>query len=305
MNISHNSPLSFKNGSKLKFHIAALIAVVAWGGAFICTKILLQNQLNPVEIYVYRMIIAYLCVLCICPKPYFSNSLSDELKFLLIGLTGGSIYFIAENTAMKYTLVTNVSLIVTTAPLISTMLMWGLYKNERPSGGFLIGSIIAFVGVGFVIFNSSFEIKVMPLGDMLALLASLCWAIYTILLKPINAVYSAWFITRKTFFYGILTSIPFLLVEPSTASLAVLMRPEVWGNLLLLSLIASLLAYVFWAESVKGLGVIVTGNYLYVSPVVTLILSAIVLGESVSLIGYIGCAMIMVGLVLSEKLSRR
>lgn len=297
--------LTFNGGSKLKYHIAALVAVVAWGGAFICTKILLQNGLNPVEIYVYRIVIAYLCVFCICPRPLFSNSISDELKFLLIGLCGGSIYFIAENTAMKYTLVTNVSLIVTTAPFLSTLLMWVLYKNERPTRGFIVGSIIAFIGVGCVIFNSSFDVKIMPLGDLLALLAALCWAVYTILLKPMNAVYSAWFITRKTFFYGILTSLPFMLVEPSNASLAMLMKTEVWTNLLLLSLIASLLAYVFWAAATKGLGVVKTSNYLYISPLVTLILSAFVLGESVSFIGYTGCALILIGLIVSEKLSIR
>lgn len=297
--IGHSARLG---NTKLKYHVAALLAVIAWGAAFINTKILLQHGLNPVEIYVYRFILAYLCVFLICPKPFFSNSLSDEFKFLAIGITGSSMYFIAENTAMKYTLVTNVSLIVTTAPLISTILLGILYKNERASRGFIIGSVIAFIGVGFVIFNSSFNVKVMPLGDLLALLASFCWAVYTILLKPVNAVYSAWFITRKTFFYGVLTSLPFLAVEPSLASWQVLMTPAVLINLALLGLIASLLAYVFWAESIKGLGVMTAGNYLYISPIVTLVLSSVVLGEVVSFVGYTGCALILIGLIISEKL---
>lgn len=299
---SHNFTRLHGYSSTFKYHVAAFLSVTAWGAAFIFTKILLKDGLTPVEIYVYRFILAYLCVLCICPKPFFSQSLSDEIKFLMIGMCGGSIYFIAENTAMKYTLVTNVSLIVTTAPLISTLFLGLLYKSERPSRGLILGSVIAFLGVACVIFNSSFEIQVNPLGDMLALLAAFCWAVYTILLKPINAVYSAWFITRKTFFYGVMTALPLLAVEPSMAGLDVLMKTEVWANLVLLGLIPSLLAYVFWSESIKGLGVIVAGNYLYVSPIVTLVMSAIILDETVSWIGYTGCAMILLGLFISEKL---
>lgn len=292
-------------GPRIRYHLGALIAVIAWGAALISTKILLQHGLSPVEIYIYRFIIAYLCVFVICPKPFFSNSLADELKFVVIGLCGGSIYFIAENTAMKYTLATNVSLIVTTAPIISTMLLGLLYKTERPSGGFILGSLIAFLGVAFVIFNSGFKITVMPLGDLLALLAAVCWAVYTILLKPFNAIYGAWFITRKTFFYGILTALPFLLIEPTLASVSTLFTLPVAGNLLLLGLLPSLLAYVLWAETIKGLGVMTASNYLYISPIVTLVLSVWILREPVSWMGYIGCALILTGVILSEKLKRR
>lgn len=293
------------HGSNLMYHIGALIAVTAWGISFINTKILLQYGMSAVEIYVYRFIIAYLCVVVICPKPLFSNSWSDEFKFLLCGICGNSIYFIAENTAVKYTLVTNVSLIVTTAPLITAILIGFIYKNLRPSKGFMAGSIVAFIGVALVVFNSSFVVKVKPLGDMLALLAAVCWAVYSILLRPLNAVYSVWFVTRKTFFYGLLTSMPFLAVEPSLASLEVLAQPQVIGNLAFLGLVPSLLAYVLWSQSIKRLGVVSSGNYLYISPIVTLLASMWFLDEKVSVIGCTGCALILTGVVLSEKLSSK
>lgn len=291
--------------SNIKYHLGALLSVAAWGAAFISTKVLLQNELSPVEIYVYRFFVAYLFVLIVCPRPLFSNSLSDELKFLLVGVCGGSVYFIAENTACDYTLVGNVSLIVTTAPLLSTLIMGLMYKKERPQRGFVVGSLVAFLGVALVIFNSSVVVKVMPFGDMLSLLAALAWAFYTILLKPLNATYGAWFITRKTFFYGVVTALPFLALEPSTIGFAVLLRPEVLLNFAFLGLFASLVAYFFWAQAVKNLGVLTSGNYLYISPIVTLVMSALFLGERVTWIGYTGCSMILVGVILSEKLSRK
>lgn len=286
----------------LPYHIGAAIAVTAWGAAFINTKVLLSHGLNPVEIYVYRFIIAYLCVLVLCPKPLFCHKISDEFKFLLCGLCGGSIYFIAENTAVNYTMVSNVSLIVSTSPLLTAIIIGVMYKSERPTKGFMMGSAIAFMGVGCVIFNSSFVVKLKPFGDMLALLSALCWAVYSVVLRPLNATYSVWFVTRKTFFYGLVTSLPFLALEPHLASPALLMEPAVWGNLLFLGLFASLISYLLWSQAVKGLGVMTSGNYLYVSPIVTLLLSKFYLGENISWIGYAGCALIILGLVASEKL---
>lgn len=294
-----------QRGPSLKIHVGALIAVIAWGLAFINTKVLLNNGLSAVEVYFYRFLIAYLCVLIACPKPLFSHSIGDELKLFLCGVCGNSIYFIAENTALRYTLVTNVSLIVTTAPIISALLVGAIYRSERPTRGFMAGSLIAFIGVACVIFNSSFVVKVNPLGDMLALLAAICWAVYCILLRPLNAIYSVWFITRKTFFYGLVTALPFMAVEPSLVGLDVLCRPAVLGNLAFLAVFCSVIGYVLWAAAIKRLGVVKSGNYLYISPIVTLIASMVYLGENVSMVGYTGCALILIGVILSEKLSRR
>ena len=289
-------------GSSLGAHVAALIAVAAWGIAFINTKVLLQHGLSAVEIYVYRFLIAYLCVFIFCPKPLFARSLADEFKLLLCGICGNSIYFIAENSALNYTLVTNVSLIVTTAPLLMAMIVGVMYRSERPNRGFMMGSMIAFIGVACVIFNSSFVVKMNPLGDMLALLAALCWAVYLIILRPLNATYSAWFITRKTFFYGIVTSLPFLAVEPHLCPLSTLLDPAVIFNLAFLAIVCSTLAYVLWAICVKRLGLMKAGNYLYVSPLVTLVASYFYLGEAISVIGVIGCCLILIGMYLSERL---
>lgn len=290
--------------SNLVYHLGALLATAAWGATFINTKVLLNYGLSAVEIYIYRFIIAYLFILIICPRPLKSHSLSDELKFLLCGICGNSVYFIAENTAVKYTLVTNVSLIVTLSPIITALIIGMVYRSQRPSKGFMTGSIVAFIGVACVIFNSSFVMKINPLGDMLAFLSAICFSIYSILLKPLNAVYNVWFITRKTFFYGLITSIPFLIVEPQFVPFKTLLEPVVILNLCFLGLVASMIAYLLWAQAVKHLGVVSSGNYLYISPIVTLIVSYIVLGEKVTTIGYIGCGLILVGVILSEKLNQ-
>lgn len=287
----------------LWFHLGAFLTVSAWGVSFVSTKVLLENGLNPVEIYVYRFLLAYLLLLLFNHRRLFANNARDEVLFAACGLCGGSIYFIAENTALEYTLVSNVSLITTLAPLITTLGIGALYRSERPTRGVVIGSMVAFVGVGCVIFNSSFVVKMNPLGDLLALLAAVCFAVYSIVLRKLNALYSVMFISRKTFFYGIITALPFLAFEPEMSDPRVLLRPEVMGNMLFLGLFASMIAYVIWAQSIKRLGAVRASNYLYVQPIVTLIASFLILNENISLVGYIGCGLILVGLWLSDRFS--
>jgi len=286
------------------YHFFAMFAVTAWGLSFISTRVLLDNGLHPIEIYIYRSAIAYVALLAICHKRVLANNIKDELLFVLCGIVAGSVYFISENIALQYTLVSNVSLITALPPLLTVLLVGAVYKTDRPGKGAYIGSVVAFLGVGLVIFNSSFNLSINPLGDFLALLSAFCWAIYGLLLKPLNAHYDAKFITRKVFFYGILTALPFLAVEPEIAPLNILLNTKVLYNLLFLSLICSLGSFLLWAITVIKLGAIKTSNYLYFQPVVTLVFSIIILHEHVTVIGYIGCALILLGVWLSDYLQR-
>lgn len=296
---------NFTKSASILAHVGALITVTAWGVSFVSTKVLLENGLGPAEIYIYRFILAYILILIACHNRLWANSFRDELLFMTCGLCAGSIYFISENMALEYTYVTNVSLLVTTSPLITTMLMWMLYKNEKLGKGTIIGSLIAFTGVACVIFNSSSNVEIKPLGDILSLLAALSWSIYSLVLKKLNALYSVMFISRKTFFYGVLTALPFMFFQPEICSPTVLLKTEVWANLLFLGAFASMIAYILWAQSVKHLGAIKASNYMYISPIITLVASVAFLGEPLSIIGGIGCALILGGMWFGEYLDRK
>lgn len=286
-------------------HIGALVTVGMWGGSFVSTKVLLDHHMGPAEIYVYRFVLAWLLMLIVSHKHLFSHSLRDELLFATCGICGGSIYFLAENTALEYTLTTNVSLLTSTSPLITSMLVGLMYRSERPTRGAMVGSLIAFTGVGCVIFNSSFNVEIRPLGDILSLAAAFSWSIYSIVLRRLNAVYDVWFITRKTFFYGVLTAIPFVLAEPLNNPAELLTQLAVLGNLLFLGLGASMLAYILWAMTIKKVGAVKANNYMYLQSIFTLVISALLIHEHVSLVGIFGCALILGGLWLGDRLSQK
>ncbi|MDE5935716.1 MAG: DMT family transporter, partial [Muribaculaceae bacterium] len=125
--------------SSILFNIGAILTVTAWGVSFVSTKILLDNGLSSVEIYILRFIFAYLIVLAFSHDRLWADTWGDELRLMLCGLLAGSIYFIAENTALEYTKVAFVALITALAPLLTTILVGILYKSERPTTGTWIG----------------------------------------------------------------------------------------------------------------------------------------------------------------------
>lgn len=299
------SSSGLKLGGDFIAHLAALATVGMWGYSFVSSKVLLENGLGPVHIYVCRFIIAYLLILLISHKRFWASSFREELMFILCGLLAGSVYFIAENTALEYTLTTNVSLLTSLSPLIIAILAGLVYKTEKLGIGTWVGSAIALAGVACVVFNSSASLQINPLGDFLAIAGATSWAFYSLILRQLNAHYDVWFISRKTFFYGLITSVPLLIFEQNSAPLAeVLPRPEVYGNLLFLGLGASTVAYVLWAVSVKKLGAVKANNYIYLQPIVTLVVSAVVLSEPVTVIGVMGIALILGGLWAGNNINK-
>lgn len=301
--------------SKLICHLGALIAVSMWGASFVSTKVLVNNSLGPVEIYIYRFIMAYLLVLAACHKKIFADNWRDELLFAVCGLCGGSIYFIAENNAVNYTRVSDVSMITTLAPLLTTLLIGALYRSERPGKWTYISSLIAFMGVGCIVFKDGLagsqqsgpdELSA-TVGNFLALGAAFSWAIYSVVLRKLNVTYTAQFITRKTFFYGLMTALPFWIISPEPITpVSVLLKPEVLGNLLFLGLVCSMLAYLLWAAVMNRLGAIVTNNYLYVQPICTMIIAAVLFPDDpITLMGCFGAFLIVGGLWFGDYMTNR
>ncbi len=294
--------------SKIFPAIAAILSVIAWGLSFVSTKVIMEEgNISPTEAYIYRFVLAWCIIMAICHKRFWCDSIRDELTMLVCGLCSGSLYFIAENTALELTLTANVSLLTSTSPLLTVFLVGFFYKSEKPGKGMVIGSLVAFAGVSCVIFNSATaSLEINPAGDLLSLGAALGWALYSILLRRLNAVYDAMFITRKIFFYGVVTAIPFLFLEDNPVPpLDVLSNGPVLANLLFLVFGASILGFYLWAIAVKGLGAVKANNFLYFQSIVTLIAAAIVFGERISFIGYIGFALIITGLWLGDYLQRR
>ena len=287
--------------NKLAYHILAISIIAIWGVTFINTKFLIINGLNPQEIFLLRFILAYIGIWTFSPHKLFTDNWCDELTTLMLGVTGGSLYFWAENTAIQYSLVNNVAFIVCNAPLLTLFLGMAFSKEIRATKNIVMGSLISLIGVALVIFNGSFILRLNPIGDFLALVAAGAWAVYSLLMRGLTNRYNVTFLTRKVFFYGILTILPAFLIKPWQFPLENLAEPVIWMNLLFLSIIAALICFVLWNIVIRELGALSSANYIYLSPVSTMIASAIFLQEPVTWISIAGSILILSGLFIVSK----
>ena len=288
-----------------KYHIVAFLTVAVWGTTFVWTKLLIINGLSPAQIFTLRFIIAYVLLTGFSMwrgrHKWLSDNWRDELTMMALGLTGGSMYFLTENESLRFTTATNTSLIVCSCPLFAMLIIALFYRSERFSARQVWGSIVALAGMAAVVLNGHFVLHLSPLGDTLAFSACLCWALYTLLMKPVMGRYPAMFITRKVFFYGILTILPYYIFVPDMPSWDVLMRPEVALNLLFLGSVASMLCYLTWSWCMKGLGAVVCSNWVYVNPITTIIAAWLILDEQITVYFLIGSILIIMGMYLSSK----
>ena len=286
-------------------YIAAFLIVVVWGCTFVQTKVLINAGLRPDEIFTLRFVIAYMLILPFSWRRLFLANVKDELIALLLGLTGGSLYFIVENYALAYGYCSNVSLIVCLTPLVTALIVGWRYPAERLGKAGMVGSVVALGGMALVVFNGNFVLKLSPLGDVLALGACICWALYSLLIKHLGARYDNMLITRKVFGYGLLTIIPLLLWRGINYDIVIYGGAAVWGNILFLGIVASMLCFLGWNWCLARLGTVRATNFLYLNPVIAIVSSALVLGERVTWIAVLGAVCILAGLVYVDRNRQR
>lgn len=288
--------------TKATYHILALLTVTAWATTFVSSKYLLCKGLHPAEIFFLRFLLAYVFIIPFSHKRLWCRKVSDELLMLILGVTGGSAYFLFENTALEYTYAANVCLLVSSAPLLTALLSLRLARDEKPTKMLAAGSLIAFLGVAMVLLGDGVNLQQGLRGDVLALLAALMWAFYQILMKRAFALYPATMITRKVFGYGLLTIAIYALATGAfRLPTEVLMQPAVVGNLLFLGIVASCVCYLTWNIVIGKIGSVASANYIYLQPLIAAALGAAVLGEPITLTIVFGAVLIIAGVYLAER----
>lgn len=284
------------------YHLVAFATVAIWGCTFVSTKVLMLNGLSPAQIFTLRFLIAYVMMLAVYHSRLWADSWRDELKMMLLGISGGSLYFLSENEAMNFTSTTNTSLIVCSCPLFATLLVRLVYRSTtRISMMQLGGSLLAFAGMVIVVLNGRFVLHLSPLGDALAFTACLSWSLYSLLMKWVSAKYGAAFITRKVFFYGVLTILPYYIFYPTLPTAAVLTKPVVVGNLAFLGCLASMICFLTWNWCISKLGAVKATNWVYFNPITTMIFASWVLGEKITPYFLAGATCILLGMFVADR----
>lgn len=236
-----------------------------------------------------------------------------QLLFVAAGASGIASYYLLENIALVYTAATAVGVIVAASPLITALIQAAQGDRSALRARFFLGFLLTMGGLilvgigseqatGTIRTDQPFDAMSL-LGDALALLAALVWALYSILVKKISDLgYETIGATKHTFFWGLafIISLTFFLGGPFPA-LETLVEPVEIANLLSLGAIASAACFVTWGVSVKHLDAATSTTYIYLVPAITATASIIILGEPLTPTIVCGVAFTVTGLVISQS----
>lgn len=281
-------------------HLIAFLTILIWGTTFISTKILLEN-FSPVEILLIRFVLGFLVLLVIYPHWLPFKEKKQEILFILAGLCGICLYYLLENIALIYTQASNVGVIISAAPFFTAIAARFIIGDEKLTWNFFVGFVLAMIGICCISFSGQANLQLNPLGDLLALSASVIWALYSIFVRLLN-YYDCNMIqaTQRIFAYGIVFMLPIAFYDGFDISIFLCLEPVNLFNLLYLGIGASALCFVMWNWAVKMLGAVKSSVYIYLVPVITVATAYIVLDERLAPIAFFGMFLTLAGLIVSQ-----
>ena len=260
----------------------ALLALMTliWGVNVIIVKAAFA-VFTPLEFNALRFLIGGV-VITLVARWYGEGSPAREDRWRLVGLglVGIFLYQFAFIEGLAHTRAGNASLIMGTGPVF-TALLSHLRGHERLRGRDVAALLVSTLGVALVILGSSQEVGFRDglLGDLLVLVATVLWALYTVGSKPLVDRYGHITSTAWTMAVGAVPVV--LLGVPALArhDLATVPAPA-WGAVLFSALGAVVLAFVLWYRGVEKLGATRTATYSNFQPVFVLFIAWPLLRET-------------------------
>jgi len=290
-------------------HITAYIevtfAVIVWGASFIATKLALRD-LSPVTVVWLRFAIGVIILgIAMRMRHQFSLPKMQEWPyFVLLGFLGITFHQWLQSTGLLTVQASTTAWIVATTPVFIAILSW-LFLHEKLNWLQVSGIILAALGVLLVVSKGNirgiFSGHFGTLGDILILISAPNWAVFSILssrgLKKYQATQMMFFVMAIGWLF---TSILFFtgggIPELNHLTLSSLIGVGFLG------IFCSGLAYIAWYDGLQALPASQIGAFLYLEPLVAVIIAWAVLGENILLITLIGGVIILLGVRLVQNI---
>jgi drug/metabolite transporter (DMT)-like permease len=224
----------------------------------------------------------------------------DVLSLLLLGVLGNGLYQLLFIEGIAHTRAGNAALVLAATPAVVALIGW-MRGVERIRARGMIGIAISIVGIGLVISGQTPVAAGSStlLGDSLVLAGCVCWAAFTVLLKPFTVRIDAVQVAAITMSGGCIA-----LLAVSASAIASTqwgaVAPKVWGAIVFSGLGALVLAYLCWYRGVRVLGPTRASMYGNLQPIVALIFAWMMLHEVPTVMQGMGAASIITGLLLTR-----
>jgi drug/metabolite transporter (DMT)-like permease len=276
------------------------MAMVFWSFSFIWTRVAILS-FPPMTLITLRLIIASaLLFLVAIVSGKFQKLRRKDLKlFLLLAFFEPFLYYVGETYGLTMVESTLASVIVSTIPLFAPILAF-LILRERIGWANIAGIVISLVGVFFVIYQPGGGFSANPWGVALLFLAVFAAICYATTLRKISTYYS----TLNVIFYQSLIGLGFFIPTFFMTDFPVVMSIHITNEslvaLIMLSVFASVVAFVLFAGAVREVGVTRTNVFVNLIPVFTAILSWLILDEIITVSKWFGILIVVLGLFISQ-----
>lgn len=288
-----------KKKSDFLWGMLALAVVGTFGMAFISMNVV-SEYFTPAQVMLIRTVIAYIALLIAYPKFHKVESLRQELIYAAAGICGTTMYVMCINSAYAYTQVANVSVLASLSPIFVALFTPLFFKGTKIPKIVFIGFAIATFGTAIISTNGTFRLSLAFKGDSLALLAAAFWGCYSLLLRKNTTKYPQLYATRRMFLYGILAVIPIILFQQAPMNFTALKDPKIIVNFLFLGIGVYLGCHVCAGLVIKAKGAVWQSKFTYCEPIITMVLSALILSEQITLPKIIGAVFILAGVMVSD-----
>ena len=282
--------------------LGLLLLAAIWGINFTVVKVVL-DELDPLALNALRFPLAAAALgLAVArhPGPLLPRR-EDRARILALGLVGNVAYQLCFIYGIDWTGAGNASLLLATTP-IWTVVLSAVAGHERPTPGVVVGGLATLIGMALVVLGRGDALSVTSAtvrGDLLLIVASVLWSVYTVAGRDPIARYGALRITTWTLWSG--TPFLVLLGMPALASTTYgSVSPATWLGVVYAGLLAIGLAYLLWYQGVERIGNNRTAVYSNLVPVAALATAWVWLGEVPTLVQGVGAAVILIGLTVAR-----
>jgi drug/metabolite transporter (DMT)-like permease len=278
-----------------------LAAMLFWGLSFIWSSLLLKYY-EPVTIIFIRLIISstLLFTLVFFMGKNERVERKDYKLIFLSALFNPFLYFLGENYGLKFSSPTIAAVIIATIPVFSPLIAF-LSFRERLTPVNFVGIAVSFGGVILMLITPDLSLASDIKGIVFLFGAVLAALLYSVTLRKLTLKYSALLLVANQNLIGIFLFLPFFVFFEAEGAMAVPLTGEIISSMLLLSVLASSAAFVFFAHSVKLLGISKSNIFSNLIPVFTAIFSFFLLAESFNFQKIAGIALVIGGVYLSER----
>jgi len=282
--------------------VLMLSAVVMWGMNLIWIKIALR-EMSPGGFNGVRLIftmVLYVVMLALSGQG-FGLERRDVGKLLALGILGNAVYQFFFIHAISLTTAANTSLILSMQPVFIALISV-LLRIEKIHWAAWLGILISFFGLYLVITKSNAGLRFSTdnfRGDILILIGTVLWALYTALSKPFLERISPLKFSAITVLFGVPFYLPFAVKDIVRLPWAEI-SAKAWASLALSGLFGLVLGYVIWYYSVQKVGNAKTAIYNNLTPLFTIIFSALFLQDKIRIDQAAGGAVIFAGVILTR-----